>query len=76
MRAGFQTRSSSTRPMMAMMADMMSGRVGPWKLENRNCDPAKQTPETMMAGSTSIERLKPHMTTQSQSGTMTDRNGS
>ena len=55
---------------MVAMAEPMSGRVGPWKLESRNSTPAKQTPETMMAGSTSMLRLKPHMATQTHSGTM------
>ena len=75
-RAGFQTRSSRTRATMVMSADMMSGKVGPWKLEKRNCEAAKLIPATAMAGSTSMARRKPHMTTQSQSGTMTERKGS
>lgn len=55
-RAGFQTRSSRTRATMVMSADMMSGRVGPWKLEKRNCEAAKLIPATAMAGNTSMAR--------------------
>ena len=73
---GCQTLSSSIRATMVAMAEPMSGRVGPWKLASRNWAPPKATPATMMAGSTSMERLKPHMTTQTHRGTIRDSRGS
>ena len=48
--------------MIAVSAAMMSTSCGPMKFDTRNCTLAKQTPQTMAAGSTPLSPRKPPMT--------------
>ena len=63
MRAGRQSFNTATMTMMQVSELMMSVRSGPMKFETSNCMPANDTPQAMMAGSTSSARGAPAMTT-------------
>ena len=60
---GFHSFSTATITMMQVSELRMSVSSGPIVLETKSCMPANDTPQAMIAGSTSRARAHPAMTT-------------
>ena len=61
--AGFHSLSTATITMMQVSELRMSVSSGPMVLETKSCMPANDSPQAMIAGSTSRARAQPAITT-------------